>query len=49
MLIFATLVVSGGISAVLTVNPPRLRDCCLVLNEGCGVSAASGVYIKLAL
>ena len=48
-LIFARLVVSGGTSAVLTVNPPRLSDCCIGLSGGCGVSGASGVYTKLAL
>ena len=50
VLILAILVVSGGTSAELTVNPPRLRDCCIGLSGGCGVSAAkSGVYINLVL
>ena len=49
VLIFVRVVLSGGTSAVLTVNPPRLRDFCVWLSRGCGVSAASAVYTKLAL
>ena len=49
VLIFVRLDVSVGTSAVFTVKPPRLRDCCNGLSSGCGVSGASALYVKLAL